>query len=149
MTDTCCAEATLETAFRPHEVLFHALDTLEDLGILTLHSDHDVAAARLLAAIDDAGATVTAYEDDEEPLHGIVDEVWPFVIGPVLRVPDEVVNRINERVDAKIAADEEARKAADEVCPFLIPFIKSDPWWKDGETYDLGGLQFTVMRGGK
>ena len=137
----------MDTAFRPHEVLFHALGTLEDLGILTLHSGHDVAAARLLAAIDDAGATVTAYDDEEESPRGFYDEPWPFVVGPVLRVPDEVSNRINERVDAMVAAEEEARKATDAVCPFLVPFIKSEHWAVDN--HELGGLQFAVVRGVK
>lgn len=107
MTDTCCAEATLETVFRPHEALVGALDTLAELGVITIESDIDVTAARLMAALDDQGARVT-YEEDTEP------EPAP----------------------------------ADEVCPFLIPLIKSEHW-AAGDTYEFGGVQFTVVRGGK
>ncbi|MFI8660744.1 hypothetical protein ACIGKR_12200 [Rhodococcus qingshengii] len=110
MTDTCCPVATLETVFRPHEVLVGALDTLEQLGVITIESDIDVTAARLLAALDDVGACV-AYEEGTEP-------------------------------------DEAPREAApDEVCPFLIPFIKSDPWWTAREVFDVGGMQFAVVTG--
>lgn len=105
MTDTCSPVATLDTVFRPHEALVGALDILSELGVITIESDIDVTAARLMAALDDQGACV-AYEEDTEP------------------------------------------EPAPEVCPFLIPFIKSEHW-AAGDMYELGGVQFTVVRGGK
>lgn len=118
-TDCTCVPATLVVAFRPHEALVGALDTLSELGVVALESDIDVVAARLLAALDDVGATVVHYDDTE---------------------PDTRPRDTEDRPEPA---------PADEMCPFLIPFIKSDPWWTERETYDLGGLQFTVTRGGK
>jgi len=115
--DCSCPVATLETAFRPHEALVGALDTLAELGVVTLESDIDVVAARLIAALDDVGACV-AYEEDTEP---------------------------DER--PRNAEDVPEPAPADEVCPFLIPFIKSEPWWTAREVFDVGGMQFAVVTG--
>ncbi|MFB7853779.1 hypothetical protein [Rhodococcus qingshengii] len=115
MTDTCCAEATLETAFRPHEAVVGALDTLAELGVITIESDIDVVAARLLAALDDVGACVADIVDTFE--------------------------------DERPRDTEDQPEPAPEVCPFLIPFIKSDPWWTAREVFDVGGMQFAVVTG--
>ena len=113
--DCTCPVATLETAFRPHEALVGALDTLAELGVVTLESDIDVVAARLIAALDDVGACV-AYEEDTEP-------------------------------DIRPRDTEDRPEPAPEVCPFLIPFIKSEPWWTAREVFDVGGMQFAVVTG--
>lgn len=133
MTDTCCPVATLETAFRPHEVLVGALDTLEQLGVIALESDIDVVAARLLAALDDVGATVVHYDDiepDDRPRDIPAEDLWLTCI--------RLLNKqMGERIE---------KKCADDVSAFDITNIPSYKWWLTN-AWDMGGIN--VQTGGR
>ncbi|MHD0300139.1 hypothetical protein RCF19_29985 [Rhodococcus qingshengii] len=147
-SDDCdCPVATLETAFRPHEVLVGALDTLSELGVIALESDIDVVAARLLAALDDVGATVVHYDDtepDERPRDIPAEDLWLTCI----------------RLLNKQMGDRIEKKCADDISAFDIPNIPSQPWWtvRDLDRYrawlsespanawDMGGIN--VQTGG-
>ena len=147
-TDCACVPATLEAVFRPHEVLVGALDTLSEVGVVTIESDIDVVAARLLAALDDVGATVVHYDDtdpDDRPRDIPPEDLWLTCI----------------RLLNKQMADRIEKKCSDDVSAFDIPNIPSQPWWtvRDLDRYrawlsespanawDMGGIN--VQTGGR